>query len=773
MAVQEFGYVPSNERINTAPKVLSIPVGGGNASLLNKRSKAADDIDNIMKSVLKVGQVVADEMQYNNKVTQQEASKRLVEAKLKTQEDLTNVDKLDIVSIEAINERYNSITRSVIDGAELPDTYKVSLDTAAMEYGGKVRETTTKMITEAKTTFLKEDVANNMIMLHNMAVGDEATKGVFDDLKKRFYDLGITNDAAEEFIASKYAETKLSTLDVNTVSGGDIDKMINDSKEYLKSYLNPKLIGKPVVSDFTNKLEKIKSEVIRNAQNVLSDYAINDGVSLSTLKGMVTEAKAKGNLTDIEAANLLQSKKDRLETLYYKQEARRQAAEDKIAREAYQNLQAVITNPLIEMDEKNKRIQEAYDKGYISSDVAGNFASDVIVDESKARSKEFDSILLEQKQLLADADYKTQLSLKGTDITPEVYNGLLLQTTIKDGKVMTAEQQKKADDYTLQYNAENNPMFVKDLFTKDINDFKAGQDGLKKGVGNLIDTFMSNENFNPKAVAELSMRYKARGNVDSIVTKELQDKYQAVNTINKFKQLNDYNRQAAIDFYGKDNYAMLAGLAAVAEVKVENTKDNQQVPYVDPNLVRKQIELRDNKDIFVVNMEKFNDALKDNPSLYQDKAVYEALVRNGTSPSDAIDIVKERAVNINPVVNVDLSGYGKVITDNDKKYLEQSAFFIKTTMKDKGFVGMSYNSNDGNFYYSKVGDKYAQIIAIPDGKGKAYGTGDLVAINSFFENKILEKGAGQDNPVKKAVDGIKIFNKPTKEEVKAFTNSNK
>ena len=59
-------------------------------------------------------------------------------------------------------------------------------------------------------------------------------------------------------------------------------------------------------------------KVIRNAQNVLSDYTINDGVSLATLKGMVTEAKARGNLTDIEAANLLQNKKDRLETLYYK-----------------------------------------------------------------------------------------------------------------------------------------------------------------------------------------------------------------------------------------------------------------------------------------------------------------------------------------------------------------------------------------------------------------------------------------------------------------------
>ena len=282
-------------------------------------------------------------------------------------------------------------------------------------------------------------------------------------------------------------------------------------------------------------------------------------------------------------------------------------------------------------------------KVIISSDAAGNFAGDVIVDESKARSKEFDNILIQQKQLLADADYTAQSSLQGTGVTPEVYNGLLLQTTIKDGKVMTAEQQKKADDYNLQYNAENNPMFIKDLFNKDINDFKIGQDGLKKGVGNLIDKFMSNENFNPKAVAELSMKYKAKGNVDSIVTKELQDKYQAVNTINKFKQLNDYNRQAAIDFYGKDNYAMLAGLAAVAEVKMENTKDNQQVPYVDPNVVRKQIELRDNKDIFVVNMEAFNDELKSNPSLYQDKPVYEALVRNGTSPSDAMDIVKERA----------------------------------------------------------------------------------------------------------------------------------
>ena len=129
-----------------------------------------------------------------------------------------------------------------------------------MEYGGMVRATTTKMITEAKTTFLKEDVTNNMIMLHNVGVGDEATKGVFDDLKQRFYDLGVTNAAAEEFIASKYAETKLSTIDVNNVSGGDIDKMIKDSTEYLKSYISPKLMGKPVVADFTNKLEKIKGE---------------------------------------------------------------------------------------------------------------------------------------------------------------------------------------------------------------------------------------------------------------------------------------------------------------------------------------------------------------------------------------------------------------------------------------------------------------------------------------------------------------------------------
>ena len=55
-----------------------------------------------MNAVLKVGKVVAEEMQYSNKVTQQEASKRLVEAKLKTQEDLTDVDKLDIVVLRLL-----------------------------------------------------------------------------------------------------------------------------------------------------------------------------------------------------------------------------------------------------------------------------------------------------------------------------------------------------------------------------------------------------------------------------------------------------------------------------------------------------------------------------------------------------------------------------------------------------------------------------------------------------------------------------------------------
>lgn len=791
MAMQEFGYTTSKGS-NALPSNINIPVGSSNATYLSQKSKVADDINSIMNSVLKVGQAVTQELQYSNKISQQEASKRLVDIKLQTQEDLLNVDKLDIAKIEAINEKYNAQTRGVIDGAELPDSYKVALDTAAMEYGGRVRESTYKMITEAKTTFLKEDVTNNMLMLHNSPLNDENTKAVFEDLKARFRELGVTPDATEDFIASKYAETKLSTIDVNTLTGNDINKMINDSKEYIKNYINPKLIGKPITAEFVGKLEKLKDNVIREAQNVLSDYASNDNISLPTLKGMVQEEISKGNLTNIEGANFIQAKQDRLESIYLRNEARRQAAEDKISREAYQNLNAYISSPYGDTDEKNRRIQEAFDKGYISSDVAFNLAGDVITVTNKQKAIQNDNILLEKKQMIADIDTKASVSTKDIGVTPNMYANLVVQTTIGDGKVLTAEQQKKIADYEMQYNAENNINFIKDLFNKFDTDFKEGREGLKKGVDNTINSFYNTEAFNAKAVIELATRYKAKGNIENTLNKELSNKYSAVEAINKFNQLNNYDRQATIDLYGIDKYAMMVGLSANAEIKLDKKEGQTERPYIEPNIIADQKKFINNKEIFKVDREPFTDYLKDNPDAYQYREMYDSFIRNGMDSDEAIDLISEKIITIKPTKGVDLTGYTKPISKNDIKYLDNTVNFISSNLKNKGFVGIAFNNDDGNFYYSTLGNKHAELIAIPDNNGKYYGSGNLVEINSYFEDLIKQDILTKDTKgafvptlskgvkileskieEKRAKGELNIFNKPTKEEVKAFTNSMK
>lgn len=769
MEQQQFGYTPVSSGINTTPLVTQSQPG----VYFNNKSRAASDIESIMNAALQVGKTYGTYKQEQNKITENETNLQLLNIKLEHQEKLNSLNDNDVEGYKQLTNSYRTKADTILGQSELTDESRLALTTSITETEGLFNNHVTKAVKIIENKQATEGVTAAIANLHNAPV-DDNTRVVFNGLKETLRATGKSDMEIEDFLAAQYLSTKLSTIDKDNTSIAEMDSLLKNSDEFIKSNISSNMINKELHTKFKNNIVTIKEGLQKEEIFKLNQYAENDATSFKTFKDMVTSSKASGALDDITAANLLQKKSDKIEAKYIRTQAKKDIAENKVKHEAYQNLQAIMTNELLDDSVKYKAVQDAVDKKIISPDVASNFASDVVVSNMKEEKlidiERNKAILLEKKQLLEDEKAKMSVSLKDSTIKPEVFEQLMLQTTLGEGKVLSASEQKVIDDYKVQYKLENDVFTTKTLYETFDTDWnnKPGKEGYKKAVNTLVSNEYNSQQFNPKAIIELNKRHKVNGDIEQVVAKETNNASTAITAVAKFNALDTYDSNGAKDFYGDKTYAYLKGLSNITTI------DKDKNIIVPADGLAKMKDIKANPDKYPVDMQEFNSEVKDNLKLFDEKETYKTYIRYGMDTDEAMDLIKNKIAKYTPVEGANLRGYNKPVSPNDNRYMELNVFDIQKS--NKNMVGFAYNPQDNTFYYSSKEDTYYSKIEKLDSKGNKVPISTLEDLNSVFEDRRKNKAINSlGGKVLQTIDNnnIDLVNKPTPEQIKAFTNTMK
>ena len=772
MAQQQFGYTPVSSGINTNPVLTQAQAISQPGMYFNNKSRVASDIESIMNAALQVGKAYGTYKQEQNKITENETNLQLLNVKLDHQEKLNQLNDNDVEGYKQLTNSYRTKADNILGQADLTDESRLALTTSVTETAGFFNNHVTKAVKIIENKQATEGVTAAIANLHNAPV-DDNTRVVFNGLKETLKATGKTDIEVEDFLARQYLSTKLSTIDKDNTSVAEMNSLLNNSDDFIKSNISTNMINKEVHSKFKDVVSNIKDGLSREETFKLNQYAENDATSLKAFKDMVTSSKASGALDDITAANLIQKKSDKIEADYIRAQAKKDIAENKVKHEAYQNLQAIMTNELLDDSVKYQAVQDAVDKKIISPDVASNFASDVVVINMKEEKlidiERNKAILLEKKQLLEDEKAKMSVSLKDSTIKPEVFEQLMLQTTLGEGKVLSASDQKVIDDYKVQYKLENDIFTTKKLYETFDTDWnnQPGKEGYKKAVNTLVSNEYNSQQFNPKAIIELNKRHKVNGDIEQVVAKETNNASTAINAVAKFNALDVYDSNGAKDFYGDKTYAYLKGLSNITTI------DKDKNTLVPADGLAKMKDIKANPDKYPVDMKEFNSEVKDNLKLFEEKETYKTYIRYGMDADEAMDLIKNKTSKYTPVEGVNLRGYNKPVSPNDNRYMELNVFDIQKS--NKNMVGFAYNPQDNTFYYSSKEDTYYSKIEKLDSKGNKVPISTLEDLNSVFEDRRKNKAINSlGGKVLQTIDNnIDLVNKPTPEQVKAFTNTMK
>ena len=773
MAQQQFNYTPVSTGVSVNPTLSAPNMNFSSPGIyFNNKSKTASDIESIMTAAMSVGKAYSSYKQEQNRINKDEASMKLLNLKLEAQSKLNDTNENDIDGYNNINNWYKTQSKEILDNSDLSDEHRNALTMSVMETSGNIDNTTSSLIKKINKKQALEGTAAAVAMLNNNPI-DDNTKVVYNGLKQTLLDIGHTEVEAEEYLTQQYLSTKLSTINKDTTSVAEMNKLLVESDNYIKDLISPNMINKEAHTKFKNGISNIKDGLSKEELYTLNQYAENDATSLKVFKDMVEQSKSSGALDDITAANLIQRKNDKIEANWIKAQAKKDVVENKIKREGYQNLNAIVTNALISNDDKNKAIQEAYDKGIISSDVASNFASDIIIKDIKEQ-KQIDiernkAIMLEKEQWLENAKASMNISLKNNDTKPEEFSQLILQTSLGKGNPVTANEQKLIADYNIQYKLENDVLSTKQLYETFDTDWNSipGKDGYKKAVANLIDSEYNSSNFNPKAIIELNKRHKVNGNIEASILKETSNASTAISAVAKFNALDNYDSNGTKDLYGEKTYAFLKGLSNVVTI------DKDKNTIIPPDALSKLKDVKANPEKYPVDMKEFTTQIKDNLDLYNEKETYKTYIRFGMDADEALNKVKENIAKYKPIEGVSLKGYNRPITPNDNRYMELNVFDIQKA--NKNMIGFAYNPQDKSFYYSSKEDMYYAKIENKDIKGNKIPISTLEDLNSLFENKRKNKAntSAIGLALNKIDDKIDFVNIPTQQEVNSFTKQMK
>ena len=243
---QQFGYTPVSSGINTNPVVTQAQAISQPGMYFNNKSKAASDIESIMNAALQVGKVYGDYKQEQNKITENETNLQLLNVKLDHQEKLNQLNDNDVEGYKQLTNSYRTKADTILGQSELTDESRLALTTSITETAGVFNNHVTKAVKIIENKQATEGVTAAIANLHNAPV-DDNTRVVFDGLKETLKATGKTDIEVEDFLARQYLSTKLSTIDKDNTSVAEMNSLLKNSDEFIKSNISTNMINKEVL----------------------------------------------------------------------------------------------------------------------------------------------------------------------------------------------------------------------------------------------------------------------------------------------------------------------------------------------------------------------------------------------------------------------------------------------------------------------------------------------------------------------------------------------
>lgn len=331
------------------------------------------------------------------------------------------------------------------------------------------------------------------------------------------------------------------------------------------------------------------------------------------------------------------------------------------------------------------------------------------------------------------ADVLGQKSTKD-GMSPQMLGGYL---ALKNGGVISKEDQKAYDKYRYQWGLENSATDLVTMISMTSNSYVGTEveAGTVAALNNATTNMYSNDSFSASGILQIYANHDLKGQVVNFIKKDLGNTQTAVQAITKVKAMKAINDPAVQTMLGDKLYYQLAAL----ESRMTSDKDGN--PVITPNDLRDIEQILANPDQVKIDRSSFNEALKENPYLYKFGAEFDIALKLGADVDDVLENIKAKSKQEFPAPGVSLTGYkGINLTKDDQAMLESLPKAVNSISPQ--YNGIAYNPTDGRFYYSSLTDKFSDIITRPTDTGGVEAVTNLNGVDgviSVLETKITNK----------------------------------
>ena len=318
MAIQEFGYTPSQATTNFTPIMQSSSPAN---IYMNQKSTAADDINNIMSAAVNVGKAVVqskaidkEEQDKQNKLKYLDVSAQYRDAKSAYIEKLSEV-KYDATLYNQHLEQFKAYTQEISKDLtpEYQDSFRQSADQFSMYQGFAVEELQKQenkdKYTDLVTSLMLDTSTLNTAERTKAITSTVDSAGQFGVDKKTAQEL-VLRGQINAMLVKFNSETDLNYNTVDTMKN-DINNIINmypnlkNSKEHIEGLSKISGIEKGIDNEYQGKMQLAMTtgdyNSFKNNLQVLQSRGVVDKETSNLYK----QKYAKMNVNEEAVANNL------------------------------------------------------------------------------------------------------------------------------------------------------------------------------------------------------------------------------------------------------------------------------------------------------------------------------------------------------------------------------------------------------------------------------------------------------------------------------------
>lgn len=707
-----FGFTGTQSMVKTNPFQVNV-----NADL--RASKAMDSILNLANTGLQAA----------NKYQEVENKASLISAKddaMKVHQwyDDTIKTTHDEYARQDILNQYKNALTSIEDAyPDMKDEYKTAFKSSNYAYTSAQDKIISEQVYKRKISDTDTGLTQIGVSLAG-APANELT-AVMKDAKSAYLNIGMSEADASEKVFSIFMGAKINAIDTDNIMGVNL-KQLKDDKETLIKEFDPMLKGKELDTKLTKHFDILTKEQGRAIKEYLNDFVRNDNTNIKSFKAEMD--KYSDNLSDIDKANFIQDKTNRLEDKRLRELARQETINNKLEHIESKNLQFVLNDDSKSAEEKQAYLNDYAKRTKATPEALSYYTSKIMSDKEKA---DYKGIKEKTKSMLAIVESNFNNGVYPIDAPlPSSYEKML--TLVSDGTLTTAEI-AKVKNYTIQYNLLNNTsaFVTKAMDTSLMNIPLDEQQGYKEGMGHYARKLANYQNFNAEGVLKIYNNYGVDGDVKQKLSIDVNNPNTVVNAVSTFNKLKASDDATARHMLGTKLYGQLTELSANATVG----KDGSLL--VSPDIVRKVSEDWANPDVLnKIDTKQFYKDAKDNAFLLNNVEEYKALMKIHNDHGKALDVLTTEYKSKFPAPGISLAYYPGKVTPNDIDTIKRIPEYLNTVSNGE-ITGIHYDN--GKFYYSSKTDKKFAVIEEkqPDGTFKALS--DIKDVYAVINNKATEK----------------------------------